>query len=197
MKRFILWWCCGYNNSFRFDNNRYNKHSIGLDDNISGSFMKYIYELGKYPYTKYGDKQTSGNGSIMRNAAIPICYFRDEYKALKKAKSQSLITHQGDEAAGCCILITFIIIKILRSKFSQYKVNLKNLLNDLKDFIFEYESVNYLANSKQEGNDKDRNLNWKDKNFKYSEYRSKLHPDYIGSYCMDVLAMALHILYNK
>ena len=191
MKRFILWWSCGYNNAFRFDINRYNKQSVGLDDNIRGSFYLYIQSLGKDPYTKYGNKQTSGNGSIVRNAAIPICCFRDMEKALEYAKYQSLITHQGDESAGCCKLITFIIIKILEKC-----QNLKNILEDLKEFKCEYESLNYLAHSKQEGNDKNRNWNWKDKNFKYSEYRSKLHPDYIGSYCMDGLAMALHVLYT-
>ena len=132
----------------------------------------------------------------MRNAAIPICYFRDMEKALHYTEYQSLITHQGYEAAGCCKLITFIIIKILYSKTSQYKVNLKDLLDDLKDhFRCEYMSVCYLAHSKQEGNDKNRNWNWKDKNFKYSEVRAALQPDYIGSYCMDSLAMALHIMY--
>ena len=42
MMRFILWWHCGYNNAFRFDDYRYNKHSVGLGGNISGSMEKYI-----------------------------------------------------------------------------------------------------------------------------------------------------------
>ena len=196
MKRFILWWYCGYNNAFRFDDNRHNKHSIGLDDNIEGSFSYYICNKGKDPFTKYGSKETSENGSIMRNAAIPICYFRDMEKALHYAEYQSLITHQGYEAAGCCKLITFIIIQILKTKFCRDKVNLKDLLNNLKDdFLCASKSVNYLAHSKQEKNDENRNWNWKDKNFKYSEVRAALQPDYIGSYCMDSLAMALHIMY--
>ena len=44
----------------------------------------------------------------MRNAAIPICYYKNKENALQFAKKQSLITHQGDEAAGCCQLMTFI-----------------------------------------------------------------------------------------
>ena len=92
---------CGYNNAFRFDKNRPKKNSVGLGGNISESIYQFVESNGKNEYTISGDKKTSGNGSIMRNAAIPICYFREEGKALEYAKRQSLITHQGDEAAGC------------------------------------------------------------------------------------------------
>jgi len=212
MMRFILWWKYGYNNGFRFDDKRNNKHSVGLGGNIKGSLLEYINNKGKYDYTNYGDKNTSGNGSIMRNAAIPICYFREE-KVLEYAKNQSLITHQGDEAAGCCQLLTYIIIEILKLKVKNdnesktensmnksniiiKNKNLKDILDNLKDFNCEYKSVNYLAHSLPEGNNENRNWNWKDKNFKYSKERSKKQPSYIGSYCMDCLSMALHVLYT-
>ena len=53
-----------------------------------------------------------------------------------------------------------------------------------------------MAKSKVENNDKNRNWNWKEKDFKYSEERATKQPGYIGSYCMDGLAMALHVLYT-
>jgi len=43
----------------------------------------------------------------------------------------------------------------------------------------------------------DRDWNWKSRNFKYSPFRSKLQPGYIGSYCMDALAMALFCVYHS
>ena len=219
MMRFILWWSHGYNNAFRFDKKRKNKHSVGLGGNISGSLKEYIKTKGKNRYTKYGNKNTSGNGSIMRNAAIPICYFRNMDKALKYSRKQSLITHQGKEAAGCCQLLTFIIVKIFLLKIKELdkdnqiqKNQLDNtnnsdqiisgslkddILNNLDEFNCKYcESVNILAQSKQEGKDKNKNWNWKDKNFKYNEKRAKSNPYYIGSYCMDALSMALHVLYT-
>ena len=187
MMRFLLWWNNGYNNSFRFDHPR---HSVGLGGNISGSFQSYIDNYGKYEFTIFGNKYTSGNGSIMRNTPIPICYYKNINDARKYAKLQSKITHQGFEASCCCELLSFIIVKILNGN------DLKEILNNLeKEFICECESVNYLAKSKQEGNDKNRNWNWKDKNFKYSEERVRKQSGYIGSYCMDGLAMALHVLY--
>ena len=188
MHRFLLWWNCGYNNAFRFDDEI--KSSCGLGGNISKSFSKYINEKGKNEYTKAGNNKTSGNGSVMRNAAVPICFYRDINKGRDIAKKQSLVTHQGDEAAACCELLTFIIIKLINGS------ELKDVLNKLGDeFKCEVESVNILAKSEQENDDIERNWNWKDSNFKYSEKRAKRNPGYIGSYCMDCMAMALHVCY--
>jgi len=44
--------------------------------------------------------------------------------------------------------------------------------------------------------DPNRNWNWKTDEFKYSPYRVESNPTYIGSYAMDGLAMALHILWT-
>ena len=188
MLRFLLWWNCGYNNAFRFDKEI--KSSCGLGGNISKSFRAYVNEKGKNPYTKAGDNKTSGNGSVMRNAAVPICFHNDIKKGRESAKKQSLVTHQGDEAAACCELLTFIIIKLINGS------ELKEVLDKLgEEFKCDVESVNTLAKSEQENDDIDRNWNWKDKNFKYSENRAKRNPGYIGSYCMDCMAMALHVCY--
>jgi ADP-ribosylglycohydrolase len=188
MHRFLLWWNCGYNNAFRYEKKLMT--SCGLGGNIQKSFWSYVNEKGKNPYTKAGDKNTSGNGSVMRNAAVPICFYKDMDKARDISKKQSKVTHQGDEAASCCELLSFIIVKLINGG------ELKNILDNLNnEFKCEVESVNILAKSEQEGNDVDRNWNWKDKNFKYSENRVKRNPGYIGSYCMDCMAMALHVCY--
>ena len=44
--------------------------------------------------------------------------------------------------------------------------------------------------------ERDRNWNWKDPDFTYSSFRTKSQPGYVGSYCMDAMAMALHIVYH-
>ena len=188
MRRFLCWWYGGYNNAFR--NNSTPRHSVGLGGNISQSFSRYKdYQEEE---TKAGDKNTSGNGSIMRNAAIPICFHYDINKACEKARKQSLVTHQGVEAKECCSLLTHIIVKIFKGE------KLKDILDNLgKTFITDVPSVKYLANSKQEGSDVDRNWNWKFKGqYKYSPKRVKEKPGYVGSYAMDNMAMSLNILYN-
>ena len=191
MLRLLSWWNFGYNNTFRFDNNRYKKNSFGLGGNVAGSFKRYLSEYGKNEFTTYGDENTSGNGSIIRNAPIPICFYKYSYLALDTAEKQSRVTHKGNEAAGCCQLMTFITLKILEGE------NLKDILNNLKNtFKCKYNSVNYLAYSMKEGNDPDRNWNWNVPDYKYSLKRAQSNPGYIGSYSMDAMAMALHILMN-
>ena len=193
MHRFLCWWFCGYNNAFRFDDSR--DHSVGLGGQINGSFMYYI----KLPReeTKCGDIHSSGIGSIMRNAAVPICYHQNTKEGLNKAMEiaykQSKLTHQGNEAAECCRLLTYIVVKILNREKDE---KLNDILDKLNEFETKEESVKCLAQSKEEKeNDPDRDWNWKKKDFRYSPTRSQRQPGYIGSYAMDGMAMALHCVY--
>ena len=191
MIRFILWWFYGYNNAFRFDNERPRKNSIGLGGNIAASLKKYIEDSGKDMFTDSGNDNTSGNGSIIRNAAIPICFYQNMNLALQMAQKQSKVTHQGNEAAGCCQLLTYIIILLLNGK------NLHDTLNNLeKGFCCQCDSVNSLAYSKIENNDPNRDWRWNQTTYTYSLQRANANPGYIGSYAMDAMAMALHILVN-
>lgn len=78
------------------------------------------------------------------------------------------------------------------------------------------QSVAFLAQSKRESQElyqesckkwksfkdnnkstQDRDWNWKDPQFTYSKFRAYRQPGYIGSYCMDALSMALHIVWHK
>ena len=188
MHRFASWWKGGYNNAFRF--NYPPRHSIDLDEEISLSVK--FYSRHKVPETMVGNKDTSGKGSIVRNAAIPICYFYDMRLACDMARKQSLVTHQGLEAKECCSLLTYIIIKIFEGE------SLNNILENLdKNFITNIESIKFLAKGIQEGYDEDRNWNWKVPQYHYSSKRTMLNPENIGYYCMDNMAMSLNTLYNS
>jgi len=189
MHRFLGWWYGGYNNAFRNDSSRRIKSSVGCGGIISKSFQSYL----EFPLkeTCTGDKNSSGNGSIMRNTAVPICFHNDINKAMEIAKEQSLVTHQGIEAAECCRLLTYIIFKIL----NRNNEKLKDILDSLIYFQTSCLSVNNLAISMQENNDPNRDWNWKKKDFRYSPKRMKENPGYVGSYAMDAMAMALHVVY--
>ena len=188
MHRFLSWWYCGYNNAFRFDNSR--SGSVGLGGQISGSFMYYINNPKKQ--TICGDINSSGIGSIMRNGAVPICYHDNIEKGMEVAKLHSYLTHQGNEAAECCRLLTYIITKILNRKDEE---KLVDIISNLEKFETPVNSVKCLALSQKESEDPNRNWNWKDKDFRYSPKRSESQPGYIGSYAMDGMAMALHVIY--
>ena len=205
--RFLRWWTTGYNNNFRFDSTRIPKTSVGLGGNISWSFQEILNEGKITEHTKAGDSITSGNGSIMRMSAIPLFYHKDLKEAIIKSASQSLTTHQGEEASDCCKIMSFIIFKALHST---QPLNAKKFLDDLDmSELLPYlktKGGNHLALSKCEEEIKeitpycigpqDRDWNWKSKSFKYSPTRADNSPGYIGSYAMDGLSMALHCVYS-
>ena len=90
MNRFIAWWRGGYNNDFKLQKRSH--HSVSLGGKISLSFLQYM----KKPVEKIeeGRKNTSENGSIMRNATIPINFNNYLIKAFENANGQSLNTHK-------------------------------------------------------------------------------------------------------
>lgn len=111
MLRFLAWWHLGYNNSFGSDAERVPSHSVGLGGNISCSFS-HFRRHGR-PATPAGDTRTSGIGSIMRLAALPLAYHtRPEADALAAAAAHSKTTHQGnevgrEEGGGSAVLSSF------------------------------------------------------------------------------------------
>lgn len=75
--RGCLQWRMGYCNAFAWDKERRAESrsgagSVGLGGNISQSFGEFMQK--KLPYTTAGNLMTCGNGSIMRNFALPIFY---------------------------------------------------------------------------------------------------------------------------
>jgi len=189
--RFLCWWAYGYNTAFR------DRSSVGLGGNISQSFDEFLTE--KTEYTTAGDLFTSGNGSVMRLSPIPIFYHDNLEEAMKFAYKHSKTTHQGEEAAECCRLMTHIIVRAIHGDGTI------NLLDNLSDnFVSEVYSITCLAASQAEQPHssnkkldlKDRDWNWKNNNYKYSKTRSRKQPGYIGSYAMDALSMALHCVYT-
>lgn len=150
------------------------------------------YLVYQEDYTKAGDKNVSGNGSIMRACPVPILFHDDEEKAMEISAKQSLVTHQGEEAAECCRLMAHIIVRGINGE------SLRDVLDNLGNtFVTPVESVQKLARSEQEGENPDRDWRWKiNKQYKFSPARTKSNPGYIGSYAMDAMAMALNVLWN-
>ena len=172
---------------------------MGLGGNISMSMGEF--QRDGTPYTRAGDRNTSGNGSVMRNAAVPLCFFRDPVRAVDVARRQSKTTHQGDEAAECCAVMTWLAVRAMREP----ALDARALLELLPQFESALYSVQCLVNSRQEERHPsnastqdlaDRNWNWRDPEYRYSPLRARSQPGYVGSYCMDALAMALHCVWS-
>jgi len=139
--RFLNWWSFGYCNAFGHDIPK--RGSVGLGGNICQSFDEF--EQKRTDFTTAGNKQTCGNGSLMRNAPVPIYYANDMKTAEETAYKQSKTTHQGDEAAECCRLLTHIVVTAINGDGT--KQFLKHLSKTFSSPVY---SITCLAKSKQE-----------------------------------------------
>jgi ADP-ribosyl-[dinitrogen reductase] hydrolase len=192
--RFLNWWEYGYNNAFRLASMP--QHSIGLGGNISMSFSEF--KSTGAVYTRQGDKETCGNGSLMRNGA-PAAFFHDDYEAaVNCARQQSYLTHQGTEAAECCALLAHLVHKAINTP----GITKEELLGNI-DFKTECPGVIALTASMQENptpgknwNLEDRNWQWRAPTYRYAPGRARMQPGYVGSYAMDALSMALHCVWS-
>ncbi|ETO07275.1 hypothetical protein RFI_30117, partial [Reticulomyxa filosa] len=125
--RFWNWWFNGYNNAFQGK-----KGSVGLGGNIGESI--YSLELGEIPSERYEvehNREDSGNGSLMRLAAIPI--FFSQTRTI-----QSFTTHPGYIAAECCSFMSFIIIRSIHRDESN--ININNIQDWLNHLCQEYKT---------------------------------------------------------
>ena len=204
--RFVSWWDHGYNNAFRFQPptsslwGGSNRGSVGLGGNISMSFSEF--ERNGQVFTKVGDRNTCGNGSLMRNGALAVYYHDQEQKAIDVARLQSYLTHQGEEAAECCALLTFVSRYAIENPGMSKEQLLGSLTSpgaiDRFADLTTCASVKCMARSQIEppGDNLDRNWQWRAVEFRYSPSRSRQQPGYVGSYCMDALSMALHCVWS-
>mmetsp|Transcript_8535 Transcript_8535/g.19647 ORF Transcript_8535/g.19647 Transcript_8535/m.19647 type:complete len:420 (+) Transcript_8535:35-1294(+) len=196
--RFLNWWTLGYCNAFGCDPEFPDgRQSVGLGGNISESMSEFIRSKVCGGHTKAGDKFTSGNGSLMRLAPVPIYFASDLDAAMNAARQSSLTTHQGEEAAECCRLMAYVIVNAINSENDDPLSVLAALPGDFTSPLY---SVTCLANSVAEKPHKenqsldlaDRNWNWRQARYEYAPGRARKQPGYIGSYAMDALCMALH-----
>jgi ADP-ribosyl-[dinitrogen reductase] hydrolase len=114
--RFLSWWYLGYNNAFRFDTERKHRTSVGLGGIVGKALMEYMLN----PEIEFSNASfnQSGNGSLMRNAGIPVYYHNDLEKAISYSINQSYLTHTGIEAAECCAYLSYIAYKAIN--FDKY-----------------------------------------------------------------------------
>jgi ADP-ribosylglycohydrolase len=185
----------------------YDKWSQGIGQATHDSISSILKNQSQKVEGCDGSGRTNGNGTLMRLAPIPIGFSTHLSKCLDYAKNQSYATHNGEEAAECCKLISFILWKFLNyDKVEECRDLLTNLD---KNYEAEFVSVQYLIESKMEPPEnlklydstwakviEDRDWNWRDKKFKYGPTRSEWESILAGIYCMDCVAMSLSIIYH-
>lgn len=209
--RFWNWWDHGYNNAFRYEANR--ARSVGLGGNISKSLRRM--RDGEIPTPRYeAETEDSGNGSLMRLAAIPIWCRLDLEEACKYAKESSYTTHPGHTAAEACAFLAYAIVKAISAPsaydnaqtFLDACVGEYIMLLDEQSIALEEQGIiRNLLQSCEPDDSLERNWNWKAdsldiegtlarRGHAYNGY--PVYGKYFGSYCMDGLAIALWSVYH-
>lgn len=190
--RFLAWWHCGYDTAFRLEARA--RRAVGLGGNIHAALAAYV----RCPRgaTAAGNAHTSGNGSVMRNAAVAVCCHADIARAEQVAREQSLTTHQGTEAAECCRLLAHICVRALHCRLHGRAAVVEVLTSLGTSFSSPVASVQALARAeREEGGGPDRDWRWRRAHHRYSPTRAREQPGYVGSYAMDATAMALHCVW--
>lgn len=197
MLRFLAWWELGYNNAFAADAARPQKSSVGLGGTIAASLS--AFQRSGLAFTRSGDALSSGNGSIMRLAAVPVLHHADEGAAAATARAQSYTTHQGTEAAECAALMAVVVCRAIAAEGAPAERKAAVLDSLAAYTCAACPAVERLARSEAEpGGGADRDWRWKRAPagaHAFSPTRAAKQPGYVGSYAMDALAMALHCVH--
>lgn len=194
--RFTAWWNCGYNNAFRYDAQRAGgRSSVGLGGTIGQALSDF--PRSGLAATRTGNGASSGNGVLMRLAAVPCCFHGDEAAATSAARTQARTTHAGDEASEAAALMAAVIVRAIHAPGADADARKAALWDSLASWETPVASVRALARAEAEPGpggapDPDRDWRWRGPaRLDYSPTRATTQPGYIGSYCMDALAMAL------
>lgn len=198
-RRFALWLGLGYNNAFGRDEARREHwgplHSIGCGGIVGEAHEEF--KAKPCDYTHKGTLRSSGNGTIMRLAPVPILCRHDVDAAMELAWCQSKTTHQGDEAADCARLLAFLCATAISTGAG------KAALDALASFPAKLYATQCLAHAMQEERHAEnegldlsgRDWRWRGAEYRYHAARIAADPGYAGSYAMDGLAMALHCVH--
>eukprot|EP00929_Paragymnodinium_shiwhaense_P084466 TRINITY_DN45163_c0_g1_i1.p1 TRINITY_DN45163_c0_g1~~TRINITY_DN45163_c0_g1_i1.p1 ORF type:complete len:1069 (+),score=271.69 TRINITY_DN45163_c0_g1_i1:61-3207(+) len=206
--RFWNWWYRNYNNAFRLDKTR--SKSIGLGQNISMS-LNVIVD-GKPPPRYETNCDDAGNGSLMRLAPVPVFFAREPELAVRASAESSYTTHPGRLAADCCAFLGHLIVMGMARSGKRESAQ-QFLDRVIEDYLLKLEQENYLQPelvtlllSHQAPDSLERMWDWKDpkgpflqetlanRGFQYNG--RQVNDSYLGSYCMDGLAVALHCFYH-
>jgi len=132
MNRYCNWCNHGYMSS--------NGKCFDIGMTVSDALRKYLET--KEPFSGSVDKFSSGNGSIMRLAPIPIYYFGDIDACIKYAGESSRTTHGSLLCIESCKLFGYLIHKAFKSRskneiFEGIPGTFCDELRSVSDFGFE------------------------------------------------------------
>ena len=118
LNKYVRWYNEGYNSSIG------NCFDIG---NATRQAL-YLYESTGQPYCGDSDRNSAGNGSIMRLAPIPIFYYNKPSELFKYSALSSKTTHSSIQCLDACIYMSAIIAGAINGMSKEEMLG-KTLLN--------------------------------------------------------------------
>lgn len=209
-KRYWSWHAEGMNNCFRNDTERTRRHSFGLGYNICRGLSKLKVGQPVPPFFIDGSDD-SGNGSLMRLAPVPIlCTHSSDKKLRQMAMDSSRSTHTGKLAAECCGFWGFLLRHAITRPSTQARP--KEIIDEgIERYMAMYAEdtspeLKRLLASDAPADGTEACWRWREPVLLLdatAEARGKTyngHPfslGYFGSFCVDALAIALHVNYHN
>lgn len=213
-RRYWNWHAEGLNNAFRKDVDRaafgLRRTSFGLGYNICRGLAELAPGKDVPPFFIDRESQDSGNGSLMRLAPVPLfCLRRSDEELRTMAMDSSRATHTGDLAAECAAFWAFMCKRAVLRSSARSDDACEVIDAGIKEYLKLYSEVTSpelkaLLASNSDPNGKEACWRWRDSTLlldatakaRGSGYNGyPFSAGYFGSYCMDALAVALHVNY--
>ena len=140
MNRYCNWYQYGYMSS--------NGRCFDIGITVSTALRKYLET--KNPFSGSVDEYSSGNGSIMRLAPIPIFYHNDYESCIKYAGDSSRTTHGSAECIDSAKLFSSLIFNAFHAggkagifKFNAYEPHCEKVsaIANLEFMLLDYDQI--------------------------------------------------------
>lgn len=103
MERYWRWADQGHNSC--------RSHAFGIGKTVVKALTRF-HQTGE-PYSGSTDPRSSGNGSLMRLAPIPMYYLHQKKEALDFAALSSMTTHASEECLASCRYFALVLLRAL------------------------------------------------------------------------------------
>ena len=214
--RFWNWANNGYNNAFKHCTEQHSPYrSVGLGGNISKSLAAISNKrFAEIPDFYLSATEDSGNGGLMRIAAVPVFYSTVPVElCMKYCGLSSQTTHPGILATRAAEFMGYFIFHAITRPGDDISTAYEFALHTTTEYIAKYcveespwfkegnDTIAKLLASNESLSSTELCWNWKNKKLElllcmrnrgdsYNGYPN--HEGYFGSFCLDGRAMALH-----
>ena len=144
MQRYWRWADQGHNSC--------RSYAFGIGKTVAKALSRF-HQTGE-PYSGSTDSRSSGNGSLMRLAPIPMYYLRSSEQAQDFAALSSMTTHASDECLASCRYFALVLLRALAGETDKTRLlpipcdlDLPPALQPIAEQRFRHAHVDHISGS--------------------------------------------------